>query len=352
MGATAWRRRLCSCPAPSRSPRWLDGSLRRKRGGLESLQPAPSLLDLSPPSQPPSSPPHSRLLRVCLLGPTNAGKSSLLNALIEAPVAAVSEKIHMTRVNTLGYLTDSNAAAQIEFIDAPGCLGPNVPTLRRAIWDALAAADLAFVVVDAAELSRPSRSTQRTKAQIHGFLEQLSAELDSQEARAAEHGASTSADGGSQGAEQATIGVAERVGAADGSDNGEARAGHALTGRPASELGATSITGEAERIARAAGGREGDASRAVWQHERHRPLGPRTLTALVLNKVRGCEGLATGLALRPRVMPLRRRLSTGSWLRTAPAVDASICSILCLLKALVYALASAGGPRETQGEAS
>jgi GTPase Era involved in 16S rRNA processing len=39
--------------------------------------------------------------------------------------------------------------AQIEFIDAPGALGPVVPSLGREMWDAVRSADLALVMVDA-----------------------------------------------------------------------------------------------------------------------------------------------------------------------------------------------------------
>lgn len=123
-----------------------------------------------------ASPESSRSLACCLIGPTNAGKSTLLNALIDSRVSIVSDKIHTTRANTLGYLTDVRYRTQVEFVDAPGALGPTVATLHRAMWDAVRGTELALVVVDAAAghraLDRPMRR----------FLGRLARELDEQEA--------------------------------------------------------------------------------------------------------------------------------------------------------------------------
>lgn len=124
------------------------------------------------------SPERSRSLSCCLVGPTNAGKSTLLNRLIDSRVSAVSDRIHTTRENTLGYLTDVPTATQVEFIDAPGALGPDVPALHRAVWDAVRSADLALVVVDAADT--------RSHRQVSRFLRKLRRELDELEAEALE----------------------------------------------------------------------------------------------------------------------------------------------------------------------
>ena len=85
---------------------------------------------------------------------------------------------------------------EIEFVDAPGSLGPSVPIIRRAITEALSSADLALVVVDAAELARDTARSRRTLAQIKGFLAQLTKELSAQEMAA---GDAAAADGGGRG---------------------------------------------------------------------------------------------------------------------------------------------------------
>lgn len=121
------------------------------------------------------TPEGARTLSCCLVGPTNAGKSTMLNALVNSSVSIVSSRIHTTRENTLGFLTDTSLPhrpTQVEFIDAPGALGPHVPSLHRAMWDAVRSSDLALVVVDA--------SDQRPLGAVGQFLEQLRTVLDEQ----------------------------------------------------------------------------------------------------------------------------------------------------------------------------
>eukprot|EP00962_Isochrysis_galbana_P034092 scaffold11488_cov109-Isochrysis_galbana.AAC.2 len=284
----------------TRAAAWLDGAFsggKRPRAApvLHSISPASSSLDALPARGPVASPENARSLRVCLIGPTNAGKSTLLNQLLGESVSIVSDKIHTTRENTLGYLTDDQAGVQIEFIDAPGSLGPSVPVLRRAIWDAVRAADLAFVVVDAAELSRPGASSARLYRQLGGFLGQLSAELDAQEADETQTspaalggvpaGADTVRDGevawAMRGAAAEARRAPEGAGVAsvpslasvttDAGINGTFGAGIAW------HSGAEPLLSEEEGV---------PAASRWLEHQRHRPLGRRTRTALVLNKAR------------------------------------------------------------------
>ena len=155
---------MASTPRLFVRPSSSSSSTMLRRAGAAALK-----VDLAPVR----SPEYSRALRCCLIGPTNAGKSTLLNALVNTRVAAVSPKIHTKRVNTLGYLTDQEMVTQVEFLDAPGALGPDVPALHQEIWEAVSHAELAMVVVDADD-----RLTHR---QVRTFLGRLAHELRQQE---------------------------------------------------------------------------------------------------------------------------------------------------------------------------
>jgi GTP-binding protein Era len=145
---------------------------RARRLHTQTLRPATeAATDFAhTPFEQPQAP---RQLKCCLVGPTNAGKSTLLNALAESPVSIISDKIHTTRANTSSFVTDTEFGAQVEVVDAPGALGPTVPVLHREMWDAVQRAQLTLVVVDAA--TRPSK-------RLGGFLHELEERLVASEA--------------------------------------------------------------------------------------------------------------------------------------------------------------------------
>jgi GTPase len=91
-----------------------------------------------------------RFGHVALLGPTNAGKSTLLNRIIGQKVSIVSPKPQTTRNRISGIYTREDA--QIVFLDTPG-LHDNKrgisPLLMRSAWNSLAQADLILLVLDA-----------------------------------------------------------------------------------------------------------------------------------------------------------------------------------------------------------
>jgi len=87
---------------------------------------------------------------VSILGRPNAGKSTLLNALVGAKVAIVSEKPQTTRASIQGVLnTDS---AQVLFMDTPGIHESNSLINRhmmQTVREALADRDVLLYLVDA-----------------------------------------------------------------------------------------------------------------------------------------------------------------------------------------------------------
>ncbi|MDR0433621.1 MAG: GTPase Era, partial [Gracilibacteraceae bacterium] len=87
---------------------------------------------------------------VAVVGRPNAGKSTLLNTLLERKIVIVSDKPQTTRGNIRCVLTGERG--QIIFVDTPGVHKPRRllgEYMMSAAREALAGADAALLVVDA-----------------------------------------------------------------------------------------------------------------------------------------------------------------------------------------------------------
>ena len=87
---------------------------------------------------------------VAILGAPNAGKSTLINALIGEKVSIVTRKAQTTRSTVRGVLT--RGEAQIVFVDTPGLFAPKRRLDRAMVasaWGAAADADLLMLLIDA-----------------------------------------------------------------------------------------------------------------------------------------------------------------------------------------------------------
>jgi GTPase len=87
---------------------------------------------------------------VNIFGKPNAGKSTLLNALMGEKLAIVSPKVQTTRHRIKGILTEKDY--QIIFSDTPGIIEPKYKLhekMMRAVKSALEDADLALLMVEA-----------------------------------------------------------------------------------------------------------------------------------------------------------------------------------------------------------
>lgn len=86
---------------------------------------------------------------VNIFGKPNAGKSTLLNALMGEKLAIVSSKVQTTRHRIKGILTEKNY--QIVFSDTPGIIDPKYrmqEKMMNAVKNALEDSDLALLLVD------------------------------------------------------------------------------------------------------------------------------------------------------------------------------------------------------------
>src|ERR1700739_3255344 len=96
---------------------------------------------------------------VSLIGRPNAGKSTLLNALVGQKVAIVTDKPQTTRTSIQGVLTLPDA--QIVFLDTPGIHKADSPLNKRlmaAVRASIDQRDLLLFVADATQAFGPEDS--------------------------------------------------------------------------------------------------------------------------------------------------------------------------------------------------
>src|SRR5207302_5161775 len=97
----------------------------------------------------------SRAGFAAVIGAPNAGKSTLVNALVGQKVAIVSEKAQTTRARLMGIAIEGDA--QILLVDTPGIFEPRRRLDRAmvsAAWSGAQDADLILLVIDASEKVR------------------------------------------------------------------------------------------------------------------------------------------------------------------------------------------------------
>lgn len=94
--------------------------------------------------------PTSRSAFLAIVGRPNAGKSSLMNALLGQKVAIVSDKPQTTRTRIMGVLTEGET--QYVFIDTPGLHKPRTvlgERMVKAVGDGMSDVDCCLLVADA-----------------------------------------------------------------------------------------------------------------------------------------------------------------------------------------------------------
>ena len=102
---------------------------------------------------------------VAVLGAPNAGKSTLVNALVGQKVAIVSPKAQTTRARLMGIAIEGEA--QMLLVDTPGIFDPNRRLDRAmvaAAWEGAVGADRVLLTIDAA-----AKIGARVEAMLAGF---------------------------------------------------------------------------------------------------------------------------------------------------------------------------------------
>src|SRR5580704_11861371 len=109
---------------------------------------------------------------VAIIGAPNAGKSTLINALVGEKVSIVTRKAQTTRSVVRGVLT--RGEAQIVFVDTPGLFAPKRRLDRAMVasaWGGAADADVLAFLVDARKEAGQSSLTEETLAILGGLSE-------------------------------------------------------------------------------------------------------------------------------------------------------------------------------------
>lgn len=102
---------------------------------------------------------------IALIGPPNAGKSTLLNRLVGSKISIVTPKAQTTRSRVTGVATEGNT--QLVFLDVPGVFEAAQSFERamvNAAWSGARSADIVAFMFDARKL--PGEETERAIARI------------------------------------------------------------------------------------------------------------------------------------------------------------------------------------------
>lgn len=116
---------------------------------------------------------------VALVGRPNAGKSTLLNQILERKIAIVSDKAQTTRHKITGVLT--NETGQIVFLDTPGIHKPRHKLGERMVeiaQSSLYDADVVYYLVDVMQDFGPGEQyivdqLQKTSAPVFLLLNKI-----------------------------------------------------------------------------------------------------------------------------------------------------------------------------------
>jgi len=122
-----------------------------------------------------TSSPQTRCGYVVIMGPPNAGKSTLLNSILGTKISIVSHKVQTTRTRISGIYTHEQT--QIIFVDTPGIFISRAKnrletSMLAAAWHSIFEADQVLLMIDASrnsfkeEISSIIKTLQQHKRKV------------------------------------------------------------------------------------------------------------------------------------------------------------------------------------------
>ncbi|MCK5516091.1 MAG: GTPase Era, partial [Desulfobulbaceae bacterium] len=111
---------------------------------------------------------------VAIVGPPNAGKSTLMNSLLGQKISIVTPKPQTTRNRIVGIMNDTDY--QIVFVDTPGLHNSQDPLnieMVRVATESLSDVDVAIFLVDASILLS-EKAKKKKQTEFLSYIEQIS----------------------------------------------------------------------------------------------------------------------------------------------------------------------------------
>ena len=110
----------------------------------------------------------SKILKIALVGRTNAGKSTLINKIVGEKISILNKKINTTQVTVMG--VKNIKKTQFIFYDTPGSnflksLNKDSRNLKTNLWNGIDESDIIFYIIDSKTINKKFLYEQIEKLQ-------------------------------------------------------------------------------------------------------------------------------------------------------------------------------------------
>lgn len=171
--------RVCHFGDRARNPHMCKWRMVQNGGAQRKVDKRDEELPLVASSLPMPTNENMRCGFATLLGPSNSGKSTLLNRLVGQKVAIVTPKVQTTRCRIAGIATFDDT--QVIFLDTPGIFSPTTRLSRamvKSAWSSGRQGDVVVLLIDAAQIVRKKAKSDALPSDIEAVLHGLQRSLE------------------------------------------------------------------------------------------------------------------------------------------------------------------------------